>query len=159
MPVTIRNVHFYTLTQKAKLETVHGMTVGFADMVRIADTGMWGECCVWIIWRDFARTDRNVNSCSKCFFLYLLIQKIQCRVALYVFFSPRFELPAPTDNTNQNTNKVKAVLVCHYCNEYGHKAMYCLKMTPEQRAEQARIENEPFFKVCIIPSCTVDPKG
>ncbi|KAL0270976.1 UNVERIFIED_CONTAM: hypothetical protein PYX00_008231 [Menopon gallinae] len=62
------------------------------------------------------------------------------------FMHPRFELPAPTDNTNQNTNKVKAVLVCHYCNEYGHKAMYCLKMTPEQRAEQARIENEPFFK-------------
>lgn len=70
---------------------------------------------------------------------------------LIIFFviSPRFELPAPTDNTSQNTNKVKAVLVCHYCNEYGHKAMYCLKMTPEQRAEQARIENEPFFKVCI----------
>lgn len=67
-------------------------------------------------------------------------------------FSPRFELPAPTENANQNTNKVKAVLVCHYCNEYGHKAMYCLKMTPEQRAEQARIENEPFFKVIFLTS-------
>lgn len=36
--------------------------------------------------------------------------------------------------------------MCHLCNEAGHKAMYCNKSTPEQRAEQARIENEPFFK-------------
>jgi len=40
--------------------------------------------------------------------------------------------------------------VCSLCNDIGHKGQYCQKATPEQRAEQARIENDAFFKVTII---------
>ncbi|CAH2039167.1 unnamed protein product, partial [Iphiclides podalirius] len=46
MPVTIKNVHFYTLIPRAKSKIVHGMIEVFADMVHTAGTGMCEESSV-----------------------------------------------------------------------------------------------------------------
>ncbi|XP_053211393.1 cleavage and polyadenylation specificity factor subunit 4-like [Panonychus citri] len=47
------------------------------------------------------------------------------------FVHPRFDLPIndPTIQTKKGT------VICHYCNESGHKIYNCPKMTPEAREE------------------------
>lgn len=47
------------------------------------------------------------------------------------FVHPRFDLP--TSEANQMLKK--GTVVCHYCNEVGHKIYNCSKMTPEAREE------------------------
>ena len=46
MPVTIKNVHFYTLIQKAKFGIVRGMTEVSAGTDPRVDTDTYGEYCV-----------------------------------------------------------------------------------------------------------------
>lgn len=46
------------------------------------------------------------------------------------FMHPRFELPA-TPDTNTKDMKKTPVIICHFCGEHGHKAIYCTKMPPE----------------------------
>lgn len=47
------------------------------------------------------------------------------------FIHPRFELPQ-TDAAQQIK---KGTVICHYCQEIGHKIYNCTKMPPEQREE------------------------
>ncbi|KAI1309429.1 Cleavage and polyadenylation specificity factor subunit 4 [Halotydeus destructor] len=59
------------------------------------------------------------------------------------YVHPRFELP--TADANQAIKKGQ--VVCHYCNEAGHKIYNCDKMTPEAREEaihnkMVQIENQ-----------------
>lgn len=46
MPVTIKNVHFYTLIQKAKFVIVRGTTEVSAGTDPLVDTDTYGEYCV-----------------------------------------------------------------------------------------------------------------
>lgn len=48
------------------------------------------------------------------------------------FMHPRFELPAAPD-TNTKDMKKTPIIICHFCREHGHKAIYCTKMPPEVR--------------------------
>lgn len=52
------------------------------------------------------------------------------------FMHPRFELPQPTDMTQKDGKKV--VIVCHFCGESGHKALYCHKMPQEMKEAEAK---------------------
>lgn len=47
------------------------------------------------------------------------------------FVHPRFDLPV-SDQTTQNK---KGTVICHFCNEIGHKIYNCPKMPPEAREE------------------------
>jgi cleavage and polyadenylation specificity factor subunit 4 len=47
------------------------------------------------------------------------------------FVHPRFDLPT----TEANQLMKKGTVVCHYCNEVGHKIYNCTKMTPEARED------------------------
>lgn len=51
------------------------------------------------------------------------------------FCSPRFELPAA--DVNQKEGK-KVVIVCHFCGESGHKALYCHKMPADMKEAEAK---------------------
>lgn len=68
--------------------------------------------------------------------MYIKLVKIN----FYSFFSPRFELPAAADNTAKDivANKPKSVIVCHFCGEPGHKAMFCTKSTGEHEVQRVR---------------------
>ncbi|KAL1431243.1 hypothetical protein MTO96_014619 [Rhipicephalus appendiculatus] len=46
------------------------------------------------------------------------------------FMHPMFDLPVP-DPAQQGRN-----IVCHYCGETGHKALFCQKMPDDTREEQ-----------------------
>lgn len=48
------------------------------------------------------------------------------------FVHPRFDLPLPAAEIAQIK---KGAVICHYCNEQGHKIYNCTKMPPEQREE------------------------
>lgn len=54
---------------------------------------------------------------------------------MFIIFSPRFELPA-TDITQKEGKKL--VIVCHFCGESGHKALYCEKMPVEMKEAEAK---------------------
>lgn len=47
------------------------------------------------------------------------------------FVHPRFDLPV----SDQNTQNKKGTVICHHCNEVGHKIYNCPKMPPEAREE------------------------
>ncbi|XP_054282037.1 cleavage and polyadenylation specificity factor subunit 4-like [Macrosteles quadrilineatus] len=51
------------------------------------------------------------------------------------FMHPRFELPAA--DVNQKEGK-KVVIVCHFCGESGHKALYCHKMPADMKEAEAK---------------------
>lgn len=55
------------------------------------------------------------------------------------FVHPRFDLPSLADNAVLKKGNV----VCHFCNEIGHKIYQCPKMPPEARDEM--IANRPPF--------------
>jgi len=68
-----------------------------------------------------------------------------------IFSSPRFELPAAPENVTKDVvpNKPKSVIVCHFCGEPGHKAMFCTKATGEHevqriRPHQQEQQHQPF---------------
>lgn len=50
--------------------------------------------------------------------------------------SPRFELPA-LDLAQKDTKKV--VVVCHFCGETGHKAIYCQRMGPVEGTSEPKL--------------------
>lgn len=50
------------------------------------------------------------------------------RIYFFKIFSPRFELPA-SDASSKDQKKL--VIICHFCGDTGHKAMYCHKMGPD----------------------------
>ena len=47
------------------------------------------------------------------------------------YVHPRFDLPI----TDPNAQVKKGTVICHYCNEVGHKIYNCIKMPPEAREE------------------------
>uniref|UniRef100_A0A1B6DZ05 Cleavage and polyadenylation specificity factor subunit 4 n=1 Tax=Clastoptera arizonana TaxID=38151 RepID=A0A1B6DZ05_9HEMI len=51
------------------------------------------------------------------------------------FMHPRFELPA-TDISQKEGKKI--IIVCHFCGESGHKALYCDKMPVEMKEAEAK---------------------
>lgn len=55
------------------------------------------------------------------------------------FFSPRFELPA-ADATQRDPKKL--LIVCHFCGDPGHKALFCHKMPQEMRENEARLQEQ-----------------
>ena len=60
------------------------------------------------------------------------------------FVHPRFDLPSLADNAPLNAGKKLQHVVCHFCNEPGHKIYHCNKMPPEQREEM--LQNRPPFQ-------------
>lgn len=46
-------------------------------------------------------------------------------------FSPRFELPAYQQHDINQKDSKKLVVICHFCGDTGHKAMYCHKMVSD----------------------------
>ncbi|XP_066260277.1 cleavage and polyadenylation specificity factor subunit 4 [Euwallacea similis] len=51
------------------------------------------------------------------------------------YMHPRFELPAPPDQKQQDKNK-PPVIICHFCGEHGHKALHCNKMSEHHRHKE-----------------------
>lgn len=55
------------------------------------------------------------------------------------FMHPRFELPA-ADATQRDPKKL--LIVCHFCGDPGHKALFCHKMPQEMRENEARLQEQ-----------------
>lgn len=55
------------------------------------------------------------------------------------FMHPRFELPATPDANLKDTKK-QPIIICHFCGEHGHKAVYCIKMPAEAKEAAAKQE-------------------
>ena len=63
-------------------------------------------------------------------------------MCVFLFFSPRFELPQNIDDKSgtQQGNKIKTPMTCHYCKESGHKASHCFKMNPELKDQTLMVK-------------------
>uniref|UniRef100_A0A0V0GCH4 Cleavage and polyadenylation specificity factor subunit 4 n=1 Tax=Triatoma dimidiata TaxID=72491 RepID=A0A0V0GCH4_TRIDM len=55
------------------------------------------------------------------------------------FMHPRFELPA-ADATQRDPKKL--VIVCHFCGDTGHKALFCHKMPQEMRENESKLQEK-----------------
>lgn len=60
---------------------------------------------------------------------YVYSKYVQC--ILFFHFSPRFELPAYQQHDINQKDLKKLVVICHFCGDTGHKAMYCHKMVSD----------------------------
>lgn len=74
--------------------------------------------------------------------------QIKYYVILYILcfnFSPRFELPAYQQHDVNQKDSKKLVVICHFCGDTGHKAMYCHKMVSDLVKIKPELEsNEPL---------------
>lgn len=62
------------------------------------------------------------------------------------YMHPRFELPAPPDQV-QKDKKTTPVIICHFCNEHGHKAIHCNKMSTINSINSGEVQlNEELKK-------------
>lgn len=61
-------------------------------------------------------------------------------------FSPRFELPAYQQYDANQKDAKKLVVICHFCGDTGHKAMYCHKMVSDlvKIKPELEVNNEPL---------------
>lgn len=81
---------------------------------------------------DFVPMVPLVNICSKWIFKFSFtwsfveILHIYTGLLISLFHSPRFELPA-SDVGQKDTKKL--VVICHFCGDTKHKAMYCDKVS------------------------------
>lgn len=68
-----------------------------------------------------------------------------CNTKYIIFnFSPRFELPAYQQHDLNQKDSKKLVVICHFCGDTGHKAMYCHKMVSDLVKIKPELEaNEP----------------
>lgn len=91
--------------------------------------------------------------CNTYWLLYLYTKYI-------IFnFSPRFELPAYQQHDINQKDSKKLVVICHFCGDTGHKAMYCHKMVsdlvkikPELEAnEQTQANSQAGFARKLKP--------
>lgn len=76
------------------------------------------------------------------------------------YFSPRFELPAYQQHDINQKDPKKLIVICHFCGDTGHKAMYCHKMVsdlvkikPELEAanEQSQANSQAGFTRKLKP--------
>lgn len=56
------------------------------------------------------------------------------------FMHPRFELPPASEMMQKDMTKL--VVICHFCGDAGHKAMYCDKVSNDVK-DQLSIEEQP----------------
>lgn len=127
MHVTTKNVLFCTSILIVKLKTARGTIEVFVVMDLIVGIITFVEFYVRIMWLDFVLMVRIANLCSTCvqfifFSVFFLINLFIC----LNFTSPRFELPA--GDVGQKDPK-KLVVICHFCGDTKHKAMYCDKVS------------------------------
>lgn len=62
------------------------------------------------------------------------------------FVHPRFELPAYQQYDAYQKDAKKLVVICHFCGDTGHKAMYCHKMVSDlvKIKPELEVNNEPL---------------
>lgn len=62
-------------------------------------------------------------------------------------FSPRFELPAYQQHDANQKDSKKLVVICHFCGDTGHKAMYCHKMVSDLVKIKPELESNEQLQV------------
>lgn len=62
------------------------------------------------------------------------------------FIHMRFDIPIPANSTDPSAPK-KPGVVCHYCNEVGHKIYTCNQIPPEQRDELIQRFSEQVMNI------------
>lgn len=149
MPAITKNVLFYTSILIVKLKIVLGMIEGSVDMVLSVGIITLGGFCALIMWQDFVQMVLLVNICSKWTRVLLVSLFHQWKYPEFFFsllHSPRFELPA-SDVGQKDTKKL--IVICHFCGDTKHKAMYCDKVSNDVKDQM----NAEEIAVSILLFC------
>lgn len=125
------------------------MIEGSVDMVLSVGIITLGGFCALIMWQDFVQMVLLVNICSKWTRVLLVSLFHQWKYPEFFFsllHSPRFELPA-SDVGQKDTKKL--IVICHFCGDTKHKAMYCDKVSNDVKDQM----NAEEIAVSILLFC------